>query len=57
MANHSPDPDNYVQKKTWAEVMEGATPAPVDAAKVDAERVKRAADKGEAAKNGGGASK
>lgn len=26
MANHSPEPDNYVQNKTWDEVVEGKAP-------------------------------
>jgi len=54
MANHSKNADNYVTKKTWAEAMDGSagnTPSDADKAK-DAD--KRAKDKGEAAKNGGG---
>jgi hypothetical protein len=31
MANHSPNPDNYTENKTWDEIMDGKTPAePVD---------------------------
>lgn len=52
MANHSPNPDNYTRKKTWAEVMDGAQAEP--AADTTRDRTKRAADKGAAAKNGGG---
>lgn len=46
MANHSPEPDNYVGKKTWDEAM-----ADVPAAKPEAQKRD---DKGAAAKNGGG---
>lgn len=56
MANHSRNPDNYPTKKTWAEAMGEAAPQPDPkrSAKVTADRAKRAADKGEAANNGGG---
>ena len=54
MANHSPRPDNYVSKKTWDEAMQGQPAKPNDADKVSKDRAKRAADKGEAANNGGG---
>lgn len=57
MANHSPEPDNYPRKRTWAEVMDGAQPEAADVGKVSADRTKRAADKGAAAKNGGGEDK
>jgi hypothetical protein len=49
MANHSPEPNNYIDtKKTFAEAMEGSE----GTAKSDAK--KDTSDKGEAAKNGGG---
>lgn len=54
MANHSPRPDNYVTKKTWAEAMQAQPAKPNNAGKVAADKAKRAADKGEAAHNGGG---
>lgn len=56
MANHSPKRDNYVQKKIFTEAMGEAEPTP-DAnleALVDADKKGRAANKGAAAKNGGG---
>lgn len=56
MANHSPKRDNYVQKKTFAEAMGEAEPVP-DAdrgAQLGDEKKSRAANKGAAAKNGGG---
>lgn len=46
--------DNYVRKKTWAEAMQGQPAKPNNAGKVAADKAKRAADKGEAARNGGG---
>lgn len=53
MANHSKNPDNYVEKKTWTEAMDGADATPDAEAKAkDAD--KRAKDKAEAARNGGG---
>lgn len=56
MANNPNDRDNYVENKTWDEIMEGSAPEanPEDAAKVTSDRAKRATDKGAAAKNGGG---
>jgi hypothetical protein len=54
MANHSPNPDNYPVKRTWAEVMDGSAPAATDGDKIAADKAKREADKGAAAKNGGG---
>lgn len=54
MANHSPKKDNYVGKKTWAEAM-GDEPASKPTAKEKADDAEtRKADKGSAAKNGGG---
>ena len=54
MANHQPEPDNYVEKKTWDEAMD-AVPAATDrTADKAADAAKRARDKGEAARNGGG---
>lgn len=53
MANHSPNKDNYVTKKTWAEAMADA-PGVDDADAKAKDADKRAKDKGEAAKNGGG---
>lgn len=54
MANHSPEPDNYVGKKTWDEAMsdaEASSPTEGEKAK---DAAKRAKDKGAAANNGGG---
>lgn len=59
MANHSPLPDNYVGKKTWDDVMQDK-PASVDPKKEQQksqDAAKRATDKGEAARNGGGTTK
>ena len=56
MANHSPLPDNYVGKKTWEEAMDGKA-KPVDPAveaQKDQDAIKRTAEKGDAARNGGG---
>lgn len=49
MANHSPKPDNYVRKKTWAEAMEGKP------AKKQAKSAPKPKARNEAANNGGGA--
>ena len=54
MANHSPEPDNYVEKKTWAEAMEGSEGSKPTAKEKADDATKRKADKGGAAKNGGG---
>lgn len=54
MANHERVADNYVEKKTWDEAVEGAAPKPADNAAKDKDAERRAADKGEAARNGGG---
>lgn len=56
VANHSPIPDNYVEKKTFDEAMGEATPQPDPAREeqVDADKKARAQNKGEAARNGGG---
>lgn len=54
MANHSPQPDNYTRKKTWAEVMDAVAPAPADDEQITKDTAKRAKEKGAAAKNGGG---
>lgn len=54
MANHSPDPNNYVISKTWDEAMDGQ-PASGEAELPQlAEAVKQTEDGGAAAKNGGG---
>ena len=49
MANHSPIPDNYVEKKTFDEAMGEAAPQPDPAREGQVD-----ANKGEAARNGGG---
>lgn len=54
MANHSPNKDNYVEKKTWDEAMSGGTGKTPSAAAKAKDAEKRAKDKGEAARNGGG---
>lgn len=54
MANHSPNKDNYVEKKTWDEAMSGGTGKTPSAAAKAKDADKRAKDKGEAARNGGG---
>lgn len=51
MANHSPNEDNYVSKKSWDEAMSGDAAKASDTSK---DAAKRASDKGAAAKNGGG---
>lgn len=56
MANHQPEADNYVEKKTWDEAMAdvpASKSADREKAKAD-DAAKRAKDKGEAAHNGGG---
>ena len=57
MANHSPTPDNYVEKKTWDEAMtnQPASQPTEDEKATDA--ANRAKAKGEAANNGGGSDK
>lgn len=57
MANHQPEPDNYVEKKTWDEAMADVPAATDRTADKAADAAKRAKDKGEAARNGGGDSK
>ena len=59
MANHSPLPDNYVGKKTWDEAMNGdaAGTDPAKEAQKEQDALKRSANKGEAANNGGGSKK
>ncbi len=54
MANHSPDPDNYVGKKTFTEAMDDGTASKPTAKEKADDAAKRSADKGSAAKNGGG---
>lgn len=54
MANHSPEPDNYIEKKTFIEALEGADGSTPSAKEKADDAAKRKADKGEAAKNGGG---
>lgn len=49
VANHSPIPDNYVEKKTFDEAMGEAAPQPDPAREGQVD-----ANKGEAARNGGG---
>lgn len=55
MANHSPDPDNYVEKKTWDEAIADAPASQPTNEQKAADATKRAKDKGAAANNGGGA--
>lgn len=52
MANHSPEPDNYVGKKTWDEAMNGG-----EAQKPESPTPSKGKGKGGAAKNGGGGDK
>ena len=56
MANHSPLADNYVSKKTFDEAMAGdaAGEAPEKEQQKSQDAAKRATEKGEAARNGGG---
>ncbi|RDC59778.1 hypothetical protein HME9302_00973 [Alteripontixanthobacter maritimus] len=54
MANHSPEPDNYVGKKTWDEAMDKKPASKPTSQEKKDEEAKRAGDKGSAAKNGGG---
>ncbi|KAA0970305.1 hypothetical protein FPY71_07210 [Aureimonas fodinaquatilis] len=49
MANHSPNRDNYVAKKTWDEAMSGEAAKPAEDANTPEPT------KNEARKNGGGA--
>lgn len=51
MANHSPEPDNYVQNKTWDEVVEGKKP---EAPKSDDKKTAPEPKRNEARGNGGG---
>jgi len=53
MANHSPNPDNYVQNKTWDEVVEGKPGKPVDDFSTPVAE-KPEPKKNEARKNGAG---
>ncbi|MDX2334603.1 hypothetical protein [Brevundimonas vesicularis] len=53
MANHSPTPDNYVQNKTWDEVVEGKPGEPID----DFGDKTPEPEENAARKNGGGAKK
>ena len=56
MANHSPLPDNYVSKKTFDEAIDGqnAGESPEKEQQKSQDAAKRATEKGEAARNGGG---
>jgi len=54
MANHSPEPDNYVEKKTFDEAMEGSAGSKPTAKQKADDAAKRKSDKGGAANNGGG---
>ena len=54
MANHSPDPNNYVVSKTWDEAMNDKPASGEVELPQLAEAVKQTEDGGAAANNGGG---